>query len=142
MKKTTCELLEMMKSSKEYSEYKESNADELTRSFMKVDRALSLLLREKGAKKADVIAKSGIETHYAYQIFSGLKTPTRDKVVMLCIGLGLSAEETQELLKITGYPQLYGRNERDNALLFGIVKHASVMDINNLLYDLHLEILA
>lgn len=141
MKKTTQQLIDMMKSSHDYHAYREANGEELSASFMKIDRALSAILNEKGSKKADVIAKSGIEVHYAYQIFSGAKTPTRDKVVMLCFGLGLTVDETQQLLKITGYPQLYGKNERDNAILFGLTRRLSIIDINNILYDLNLDIL-
>lgn len=60
---------------------------------------------------------------------------------MLCFGLGLTVEETQQLLKITGYPQLYGKNERDNVILFGLTRKLSIIDINNILYDLNLDIL-
>ncbi len=141
MNRTTQELIEMMKNSNDYGKYKETAQEELSRTFMKIDHALSAILKEKGAKKADVIARSGIEIHYAYQIFSGAKTPTRDKVIMLCFGLGLSADETQRLLKITGYPQLYGKNERDNAILFGLTKRISIIDMNEILYDLNAEIL-
>lgn len=141
MKKTTQQLIDMMKSNNNYNEYRETNQEELSQSFMKIDRALSVILNDKKAKKSDVIAKSGIEVHYAYQIFSGVKVPTRDKVVMLCFGLNLTAEESQQLLKITGYPQLYGKNERDNAILFGLTKQISVIDMNNILYDLNLDIL-
>ncbi len=141
MKKTTRQLIEMMNSSNDYNDYLQANKNEITPSFMRVDRALAVLLQEKGLKKAEVIAKSGIEVHYAYQIFSGVKTPTRDKVVMLAFGLGLSAPECQQLLKITGYPQLYGKNERDNAILFGLTKQVSVIDMNDMLYDLNLDIL-
>ena len=141
MKKSTQELLEMMKKSAHYEEYLTSNRDEISRSFVKIDRALSTLLAEKTMKKADVIARSGVEVHYAYQIFSGTKVPTRDKVLMLCFGFGLSTEETQELLKITGYPQLYSKNQRDNAILFGLTKKLTMIEMNNLLYDLNVEIL-
>ncbi len=131
----------MMKSAASYDDYRKASAEELSPNFMKIDRALSTLLNEKSAKKADVIAKSGIETHYAYQIFSGAKVPSRDKVIMLCFGFKLSADETQKLLKITGYPQLYGKNERDNAIMFGLTKEISLIEVNALLYDLGLEIL-
>lgn len=141
MKKTTQELIGLMKSSKNYQEYLSANREEISPSFMKVDRALSVLLKKKSVKKSEVIAKSGIEVHYAYQIFSGVKIPSRDKVIMLCFGFGLSAEETQQLLKITGYPELYGKIERDNAILFGLTKQISVIDLNDMLYDLNLEIL-
>ena len=141
VKKSTEELIAMMKNTADYGEYREANREELTRDFMKIDRALAALLAEKQKKKSTVIAGSGIEVHYAYQIFSGAKLPSRDKVIMLCFGFSLSAEEAQQLLKMTGYPQLYAKNERDNAILFGLTKKLGIMDMNDLLYDLNLEIL-
>lgn len=140
MEKSTQELLEMMKNSRSYQEYLKNAREEVGREHMKIDRALNALLTEKKLSKAEVIASSGIENHYAYQIFSGIKTPTRDKVLMLCIGFGLTVEETQKLLKVTGYAQLYSRNERDNVILFGLTKSLSIIDINGLLYELELEI--
>lgn len=141
MKKTTQELIEIMKSSNDYSVYLESNSDAITPNLITISQALTTLLKDKKLVKADVIAQSGIEIHYAYQILSGIKTPTRDKVIMFCIGMKLTVEETQQLLKTTGYPQLYGKSERDNAILFGLTKMLSLIDLNALLYDLHLDIL-
>lgn len=141
MKKSTQELLETMKNSRDYHTYLNSNRQDISGERMKINRALNSLLVNRNAIKSDVIAKSGIEKHYAYQIFSGAKTPTRDKVIMLCFGFGLTVEETQTLLKITGYAQLYGKDERDNALLFGLVKHLSIIDINEILYELNLQLL-
>lgn len=141
MKKTTQELLELMKSSRDYHEYLAQNKEDIGKDHMKIDRALNVLLAEKKAVKAEVIAKSGIENHYAYQIFSGAKTPTRDKVLMLCVGFALTVEETQQLLKITGYAQLYSKEERDNVILFGLTKHLSIIDINDLLYEMNYGIL-
>ncbi len=137
MKKTTQELLALMKNSADYHDYLTQNRDNIGKDHMKIDRALTSLLAEKNAVKSAVIAKSGIENHYAYQIFSGAKTPTRDKVLMLCIGFGLSVEETQRLLKITGYAQLYGKEERDNVILFGLTKQLSIIDINDILYEMN-----
>jgi len=141
MKKSTQELLELMKSSRDYHEYLAQNKEDIGKDHMKIDRALNVLLAEKKAVKAEVIAKSGIENHYAYQIFSGVKTPTRDKVLMLCVGFALTVEETQQLLKITGYAQLYSKEERDNVILFGLTKHLSIIDINDLLYEMNYGIL-
>ena len=141
MKKTTQELLELMKNSRDYHAYLDENREEITATHMKIDRALHVLLADSGKKKADVIAKSGIENHYAYQIFSGHRIPTRDKVIMLCIGFSLTVEETLRLLKITGYAPLYGKDERDNVILFGITKQLSMIDLNELLFELGLDIL-
>ncbi len=141
MKKTTGELLELMKSSHSYAEYLAGCREDIGRECMKIDRALNALLADKGLGKATVIARSGVENHYAYQIFSGLKTPTRDKVLMLGVGFGLSVEEIQQLLRITGYAQLDSKGERDNAILFGFTKRLSILDINELLFELRLELL-
>ena len=140
MKKTTQELLDLMKNARSYAEYLRENIESIGSVHMRIDRALNALLAQKELPKAEVIARSGIETHYAYQIFSGSKTPTRDKVLMLCVGLGLGAEEAQQLLKVTGYAQLYGKDERDNVILFGLTKHLSIIDLNDLLYEMHLEL--
>ena len=142
MKRTTQELLELMKSSHSYKDYIAANQESIGQEHMKIARALTVLLVDKGVSKAEVIARSGIEIHYAYQIFSGVKTPTRDKVLMLCVGFGLDVEETQRILKITGYAQLYSKDKRDNVILFGLTKQLSVIDINDLLYEMHLELLA
>ena len=140
MEKTTDELLEMMKNSATYAEYISKNGDVIT-DTMKIDRVLSALLEQKKLKKAAVIAASTIEVHYGYQIFSGEKTPSRDKVIMLCFGFGLTLEETQNLLKITGYTQLYGKNFRDNAIIFAIIKQLSIIELNLILDELGLELL-
>ena len=133
--------MELMKTSSDYMEYLETNKEDITSDHMRLDRALAALIVEKKVKKADVIARSGIEPHYAYQIFSGMKLPTRDKVLMLCFGFSLSPEEAERLLKLTGYAQLYSKDLRDNALLFGLTKKMNVIDMNSILYDLELELL-
>lgn len=141
MKKTTKELLELMKSADDYKAYLSAGGGDITPEPMKIDRALNALVADKRLKKADVIARSGMEVHYAYQIFSGMRVPTRDKVIMLAVGMELTAEETQDLLRISGYAPLYAKTARDNALLFGLTKGLSLIDLNCLLYELGLELL-
>ena len=38
--------------------------------------------------------------NYAYQLFNGTRKPSRDKVIQLAFGFGLSVDDTQELLKV------------------------------------------
>lgn len=139
MDKTTKELLEQLKHSSTYEEFAKENNPAFSK--MKISSALNSIISEKGLKKSEVIAKSGIEVHYAYQIFSGTKTPSRDKVFMLCIGMKLNFEEVNRLLRITGYAELYVKNERDNVLIFGLMKKIGVIEINSLLYELGLDLL-
>ena len=55
-------------------------------------------------KKSDVIRNSGIDRGYAYDILSDKKQPSRDKVLLLCLGASFSFEEVQTLLKQTAIP--------------------------------------
>ena len=141
MEKDSQELLQLMKTSRSYRQYLEQHHADLHPDRMKIDRALNVLLTERNARKTDVIARSGIEPHYAYQILSGVKTPSRDKVIMLGFGLLLTVDELQQLLKITGYAPLYAHDARDNAILYCLTKQQSVIETNELLYDQGLALL-
>lgn len=142
MDKSTKELLETMKTSKNYYEYLEENGDSIrSPGKMKPGRTLKALISEYNLKKADVIARSMIERHYAYQILDDKKNPSRDKMIMMCFGLGLSPEKANDLFKVTGYPPLYAKDLRDNIIIFCLEKHQMVIDANILLEEKGLPVL-
>ncbi len=147
MKKSSDDLLKEMNSNKmktikDYEEYRKKNAESFKNSYMKLDRALMSLIESKKLTRATVIKRAGVSQSYGYQILDGRKSnPDRDKVIMMCIGIGTSIEETQNLLKVTGYPILRASNERDHFLIFAIVNHISIIDINLELQKLELKIL-
>lgn len=130
MKKSTEELLKILKSSS-LDAYLSDNAGELIEN--PICNYLDAVMEEKGLKKADVIRKSNIQTNYAYQIFSGLKIPSRDKLIALCFGMELSLPETQTLLKYAGYAPLYPRNKRDSVIIDSLEKHEDVITCNIIL---------
>ena len=73
---------------------------------------------------------------YAYQIFSGLKTaPKRDKLICLSIGMGLSVNETNSVLKIAGLSPLYPKIKRDSIIIINMNNNKSVVEINEALYN-------
>ena len=49
--------------------------------------------------------------------------------------------ETQQLLKATGYAPLYARLGRDSVILFALQHSLSLIEANNLLYDMNYPIL-
>ena len=53
----------------------------------------------------------------------------------------LSIEEMQKMLKISEYPILYVKNKRDSIILFGLKKKASLSEVNELLYEMHENII-
>lgn len=95
---------------------------------------LNKLLAEKGISRADVVRGSQIDRTYVYQIFSGEKKPSRDKLIALAFGLRLTDEETQRLLKLSGNRELYARDERDVLILFSLQKGKSVVETDEILY--------
>lgn len=106
-----------------------------------LSQLLQTLLEQKGLKKSMVIRKAELSEVYAYQIFSGLRVPERNKLLCLAVGMQLNLEETQTLLKCAGYSPLYVKRPFDSILLYGICKGLSVMEINNLLFEYNLETL-
>ena len=136
MDKTTEELLEILKSSS-LEAYLKNNDDELIKNPL--SNYLNALLDEKNLKKAAVIEKSGIFNIYAYQIFSGVKIPSRDKLICLCMGMDLTIDETQTLLKYSGYALLYPRNMRDSVIISALKSHDSVIRCNIMLDELGLS---
>ena len=100
MKKTTEELLNILKSKRSYNDFLKEQIDELY--FASISEYLEILLAQKGLKKSDVILKANLDKSYAYQIFNGNKTnPSRDKLIMLAFGMELNLDETRKLLKIS-----------------------------------------
>lgn len=102
---------------------------------------LERLLEEKDMKKADVIAASNLHRIYAYQIFSGVKQPSRDKLLALAVGMRLSLEECQRLLRVAGLGALYVKHRRDSVIIFGLIRGLGLMEINDLLYAMEESLL-
>lgn len=140
MKKTTQELFDLMKRTQEFDSYMQNTREE--RVNITVSAALELLLTKKNRNKSKSIEASGLDRTYAYQIFSGIKQPSRDKLLALCLGMELTLEETQTLLKQTGYPVLYPRTERDCAIIHAFLKGLSIVALNELLYEMELPIIS
>lgn len=138
MKKTTSQLLELLKKSNNIDKYIKDNKEEFTN--QKPHELLNSELEARKMSKADVIRKSCIEKHYAYQILSGKKSPSRDKLLMFCFGLEMNIDEIQHFLLKCSAPQLYAKNKRDNIVLFALENKLSVIELNSLLYELELDV--
>ena len=90
---------------------------------------------------ARVIEQAQIERTYGHQLFNGTRRPSRDKVLQLAIGLSLSVEETQRLLRAAGKSALYPRLKRDAVILFGIQRKLPVLTIQEYLTKYGLTLL-
>jgi len=133
IKKDTSEMLAELQSCSDFKSFHESNRDIMIQKSL--SELLSELIEIHGIKKADAIKRAEINEIYAYQIFSGKRVPEKKKLLNLCIGMELSFEEIQSLLKVSGYAPLYAKNSFDCIIIHGICKKMTVAEINYLLYD-------
>lgn len=132
MQKNTSELLSELNQCSDFKRFYRENESDIT--DIKLSRYLQELMEKKGLRKSEVIKRSEMSEVYAYQIFSGLRIPERNKLLCLAIGMGLDLEETQRLLNCTGYAQLYVRNTFDCIVIFALCRHLSVIELNEMLY--------
>ena len=103
---------------------------------------LAALLRSRTMTVQDVILRCNLDRSYAYQMFNGTRTPTRNFLLRLAFLLQLSPAEAQRLLKIAGRPSMYARNRRDAAVLYGLSHKLSLEETESLLQSLREEGLA
>lgn len=129
--KTTDELNHEIKSATDIEDFLKKNKEHLLTDSL--PEHLNLLLLQKGISRADVVRGSLLDRAYVYQIFSGEKVPSRDKLIAIAFGLCLSDDETQKMLKLSGNRELYARDERDALILFGLQGKKNIFEINELL---------
>lgn len=131
--KTTIELENEIKEATDIEDYLQINKKHLLEeSFC---RYLNSLLSAKGILKADVVRESLLDRAYVYQIFSGERTPSRDKLIALAFGMHLTDAETQKMLKLPCNRELYARDERDVLILFALQHKQTIMDVNEALFQ-------
>lgn len=140
MRKSTQELLKILNETPQISDYIEKEEDNMVQA--ELFQYLNALLNEKQISASQMIKLSGLDRTYAYQILSGTKKPSRDKVLAICFALKLTFEETQNLLKATGYPILYARIKKDSILIFALQHNSALADANEMLYDFSFQILS
>ena len=132
IKKPTDELMDALNQSSSIEEYINNEQDYMIDST--ISDYLNQLLNEKSLKKSAVIKNSELNEIYGYQIFSGKRIPSRDRLISIAFGMGLSLDEAQALLKYAGFAPLYPKHKRDSLLIWGISHQFSIYQINDLLY--------
>jgi len=96
---------------------------------------------KRGLVPERVIQRAQIDRTYGHQLFNGTRRPSRDKVLQLAISLGLSLEETQQLLQAAGRSPLYPRLKRDAALIFCLKNGYDMMETQEILGKYEISLL-
>jgi len=95
---------------------------------------LQQLLHEKGLSRPKVIAEAGLNATYGYDIFTGKKHPSREKVLPLAFALKCTLKETNRILQAAGVNELYVKNRRDAIIIFCIEHGYALMKTNEELF--------
>ena len=139
-KKTTDELLELIRQENRLNLFLENNADEFEDTTL--SSQLTLLLEKYKLTKASVVRGSLLDKTYTYQIFDGTKSnPSRNKLLAICLSMGLTLSETQHILRLGHAEQLHPRNIRDSVIIHSLNHHVSVAKTNDILFDLKKDII-
>ena len=139
MPKETSKILEELALSPDFQTFYEENQDHMVTESL--SDMLDALIRASGLTKTVIIRRSEISESYAYQIFSGLRKPDRNRLLSLAIAMELSPDTTQQLLKCAGYPPLYVKRPFDSVILYGLHKKLTVPELNEMLLQYGQEML-
>lgn len=121
---------ELKDSSSVYSYISKYNTDFPNVSFTDF---IGLVIQKKKLKKSQVVKATGLHRTYAYQIISGKKKPSRDKVLTFSFGLGLNLDDTQKILRIAEFNLLYPKQKRDSIIIYAICNGYTIERTNWLL---------
>ena len=141
MKKSTDDLMNILKQSPSVEDYFDQNDSEIF--FGSLSEMIDYFLARKNLTKSMVVHGSGMNKGYCYEILSGktAKNISRNKVIMLCFGLRLTVDEAQQRLKKSGYAPLYARDTRDSIIIHCLEHHTDILNTNIKLGEYSLEIL-
>ena len=126
------EILFSIDNTREMENYMElPKVEDSYKSFPEYFRALPAVQQ---AGSSELIRLSGLERSYYYQVMKGARSPSRDKILRLCLAAHLNLRETTRALELSGSAVLYPRNRRDIIITVAINQLATVNDTNLLLY--------
>ena len=97
---------------------------------------LKQLLEEKGLERSRVVRMADLNETFGYQIFTGARNPSRDKVLQIAFAMALSLRETNRALKAAGASSLDPKCRRDAIIIFCIDQGCSLQKVNEELYRL------
>lgn len=137
--KRTSTLFSELRGNGTFVKYVDTNKDcFVSQSFSEYIFALS---RERGITPAQVIRNAQIDRVYGQQLFSGLRKPSRDKVIQLAFGFALELDGAQKLLQMADKSRLYPKIKRDAAIIYGLNNYMNLQEVQELLYSIDVPVL-
>lgn len=95
---------------------------------------LNELLEAKRLKRSQVVRMANLNETFGYQIFTGARNPSRDKVLQIAFAMALTLRETNRALEAAGVSSLYSKDRRDAVIIFCLDRGCSLQKVNEELY--------
>ena len=92
---------------------------------------LKQLLQEKGLERSRVVRMADLNETFGYQIFTGSRNPSRNKVLQIAFAMALSMKETNRALTAAGVSVLNCKDRRDAIIIFCIDRGCSLQKVND-----------
>lgn len=102
---------------------------------------LNKLLAEKHLSKSELVERINPNDKHIYHILSGLKNPSRKKILAIARAMELNLDETNYLLRYGGFAVLYVRDIWDSIIIHAIEKNLTIMETNLILDKLNQPLL-
>ena len=106
---------------------------------LKLSEYILEVSERRGFNKSDIIKNSDIYRTYGYELLNGKKSPSRDKLIQICIGNKFTLEETNRSLTLGKLGILYAKDSRDSIIIYALNNNISLIDVNFILHDHGLE---
>lgn len=97
---------------------------------------LNQLLEEKKLKRSQVVRMADLNDTFGYQIFTGARNPSRNKVLQIAFAMALTPREANRALEAAGVSTLYSKDRRDAIIIFCLDRGCSLQKTNEELYRL------
>lgn len=97
---------------------------------------LGKMLEKKGLKRSRVVRMADLNETFGYQIFTGQRNPSRDKVLQIAFAMALTLRETNRALTAAGASALDPKCRRDAIIIFCVDQGCSLQKVNEELYRL------
>lgn len=105
-------------------------SDDLLNDDCRTSLYLMWLLDKYDVRATAASEAAEMSTGYLGLIINGKRNPTRDMLIRVAIAIGATVEETQTLLRYSGFDPLYVRRKRDVIIWFGLSKGEPLSVIN------------
>lgn len=97
---------------------------------------LQQLLEEKHLERVSVVRMADLNETFGYQIFTGQRHPSRNKVLQIAFAMALTLREANRVLRAADVSVLDPKCRRDAIIIFCLDRSCSLQKVNEELYRL------